>query len=188
MVYVFLAEGFEEIEATVPIDLLRRAGIRVVTIAVASRFGADSRLVEAAHGVRYECDAAESELYLGDSLEAVVLPGGMPGAANLAASGAVKAALEFADKKSALIAAICAAPTVLQQQGLLAGKRATVFPAEEYIAQLGGSYADEGLVYDAPILTAKAAGWAFEFALKIIEILKGEQAAKDVAAAVYYNR
>lgn len=180
MVYVFLADGFEEIEAITPIDLLRRAGIKVMTVGVGSSTPTGAR------GITVMADISD-EVFLPDkNTEAVVLPGGHPGTANLERSETVKRAIRLASEKDITVAAICAAPSILGFAGLLRGKKATVYPGEA--KSLGGSYSKEPLVYDEPFLTAKSAGYAIDFSLKLIEIIKGKQASDDVAAAIYYKR
>lgn len=124
MVYVFLADGFEEIEAVTPIDILRRAGLTVKTAAV----GANP--VTGAHGMRMYADMDASQARIDDA-QAVLLPGGMPGTTNLENSEAVRSFLRAAVEKGVYIGAICAAPSILGHMGLLEGKRATCFPGFE---------------------------------------------------------
>lgn len=180
MVYVFLADGFEETEAVVPIDLLIRAGIRVSTV------GVGSTTPTGAHGLTVMADISEDLFLPGDNVEAIVLPGGMPGTSNLARSETVKRAVRLASEEEITVAAICAAPTILADEGMLGGKKATVFPS--YEDRLGKSFKDSDVVYDAPYLTARAAGSAVDFALKLIEIIKGKKTAKEVASAIYYKK
>ena len=179
MVYVFLADGFEEAEAIVPIDLLKRAGIKVSTVGVGSTTPTGS------HGITVMADVSEELFLPQDDLEAIVLPGGMPGTANLAMSETVKRAVRLASSEEITVAAICAAPSILAEQGMLRGRRATVFP--DFKDKLGESYTDEPVVYDAPFLTSRAAGSAVDFALRLVEILRGADAASDVAARIYYT-
>ena len=114
MIFLFLANGFEEVEALAPLDILRRAGKEVTTVGI----------ITGAHGITVRADTTDAELKLHD-IEAVILPGGMPGASNLDASPVVDAALAAADKAGAYLCAICAAPMVLGRRGYLEGHRAT---------------------------------------------------------------
>ncbi len=179
MVYVFLADGFEEMEALAPVDLLKRAGIEVTTV------GVGRSTPTGAHGVTVMADISEELFLPGDGVEAIVLPGGMPGTRNLERSAAVKRAIRLASEEEITVAAICAAPSILAHENLLRGKRATAFPGHE--ADLGDSYVDEDVVYDAPFLTARAAGKSVDFALRLIEIIKGADTAKRVADSIFYR-
>ena len=180
MVYVLLAEGFEEIEAVTPIDLLRRAGIKVLTV------GVGSTTPTGAHGVTFMTDISE-EVFLPDNkTEAIVLPGGQPGTTNLELSDTVQRAIRLASEKDITVAAICAAPSILAKAGLLRGKKAAVF--SDYIKDLGESYLDEPVVFDEPFLTADAAGSTIDFSLKLIEVLKDKKARDSVAAAIRYKK
>lgn len=180
MVYVFLAEGFEEIEALTPVDLLRRAGIKVKTV------GIGSATPTGAHGITVMADISD-EIFLPDNkIKAVVLPGGTPGTANLERSDTVKRAIRLASDKDITVAAICAAPSILANEGLLHNKKAAVYPSQAKL--LGDSYSTDNMVYDAPYLTAKSAAYATEFSLKLIEIIKDKETAGQVAAAIYYER
>ncbi len=172
MVYVFLAEGFEEMEALAPIDLLRRVAVPVTVV------GVGGTLIRGAHGVAFAADTAGEDLDFAD-MEAVILPGGMPGTTNLDASPMVERCLTIAAEKQVLIAAICAAPSVLGHKGLLRGKRATCFPGfEEEL--LGAQYTGAFVEKDGSIITARGAGVALDFALTLVAELKGEAAAKEL--------
>lgn len=177
MVAVFLAEGFEIAEALVPVDYLRRAGIETVTVSVGER------TVKSSCGVCVVADRLAGELDPA-ALEAVVLPGGMPGASNLSRSPAVNAAIDSALQSGAVIGAICAAPAVvLARRGLLRGKRATCYPSfrEEL---LGCLPADTPVVWDKPFVTAVGPGYADAFGLCLIEQLRGAEAAGRVRAGL----
>jgi len=170
MVYVFLAEGFEEMEALTPIDLLRRVDVPVTVV------GVGSSIVKGAHGIGFTTDTCGEGLDFAD-VELVVLPGGMPGTTNLDASPMVETCLKKAAEKDAVIAAICAAPSVLGHKGLLQGKRATCFPGfEEEL--LGAVHTGAPVEKDGNIITARGAGVALEFALELVALLKGEAVAK----------
>lgn len=178
MVYVFLADGFEEMEAVIPIDLLRRAGITVKTVGVGSSTPTGS------HGMTIMADIAEDVFLPDKGTKAIVLPGGA-GVANLERSEMVKRAIRLASEKDITLAAICGAPAILAEAGLLRGKRATVFPSQA--KELGASYTSEPVVYDEPFLTAKSAAYAIDFSLKLIEIVKNKKTANEVAAAICYQ-
>ncbi len=179
MVYLFLADGFEEAEALIPIDLLRRAGIKVKTVGVGSATPTGS------HKVTVISEISEETFFPDDDVEAVVLPGGSTGVRNLENSETVKRAIRLASEKDITVAAICAAPSILAHAGLLNYKKATVYPS--YVKDLGDSYVDEPVVYDAPFLTARAAGNTVDFALKLIEILKGKKISDKIASDIYYR-
>lgn len=181
MIYVFLADGFEEIEALTPVDILRRAGLTVQTV------GIGKKVVTSSHKIPVTADITEAEMELNRDLQAVILPGGMPGTTNLDASDAVARALEFAKAHDLLICAICAAPSVLGHKGLLFGKEAICFPGFE--SELSGATLSKNFVCrDGNIITAKGMGVATEFALAIASALAGVEAAEKVRAAIQFPR
>ena len=122
MIYVFLANGFEECEALAPVDILRRGGLDVKTV------GVGGKTVSGSHGIPVVCDITEDEAVT-DGLEAIVLPGGMPGTLNLEKSNSVQRFIDFAVQNGLIIGAICAAPSILGHKGLLRGKKPPVFRA-----------------------------------------------------------
>lgn len=172
MIYVFLADGFEETEALATIDVLRRAELPVTTV------GIGKKNITGSHQITVIADMEEAEFKTED-LEAVVLPGGMPGTRNLEASGTVQKAIRYAAEHDKYLCAICAAPSVLGNLGLLDGKRATCFPGFEVHPRLV-QYTGEPAVADGRIITGKGAGCAVQFGLKIAEVLKSAKAAKEV--------
>ena len=177
MVYLFLAEGFEEMEALTPVDLMRRAGIEITTV------GIDGEYVKGAHGIVVKADVCDCDAVVGDDIEMVILPGGMPGTLNLAASAKVSEFIDAAKDNGAYIAAICAAPSVLGEKGLLKGKMAVCYPGfEEKL--LGATVFDAGVICDGNIITGQAAGSAIDFAAQLISALKGEEAAEKVLDAI----
>lgn len=188
MILVLLADGFEEIEALTPVDLLRRAGLNVVTAAVGKT--SVSPVVTGSHGIPVTADAALGDILRSpDPVEAVVLPGGMPGAKNLDGDEEVDVLLkEEAKDPDCVLAAICAAPMVLGRRGLLKGVRATCFPGFE--KELAGALTvpagcEEGrTVTDGRFVTGCGMGAATEFALALVKKLKGEDAAETLRAAV----
>ena len=204
MIYMFLAPGFEEVEALAPLDLLRRAGLQVTTVAVreadinkrieslfrtgvsATNLWDESPQVTGAHGITVMADITEStfsQKLLSDfAPEAVILPGGMPGTTNLDASPTVERALEMAAASGALLCAICAAPLVLGKRGYLAGKRATCYPGfEDYLA---GATVGGKVIRDGKIITAAGMGVAQEFGLEIISALVSPEKAGEIRTAI----
>ena len=176
MIYVFLADGFEEIEALTPVDLLRRAGKEVVTI------GVGGRSITGAHGITVNADICDSDISeIPAGLEMAVLPGGMPGAANLAESAAVDRVIEFAAANSRIIAAICAAPAVvLGRYAFTHGRRMTCYPGFE--DQLtGASVTGEAVEVDDNVITGRGPGLVFNFGLALVAYLQGLEKADEVA-------
>lgn len=181
MIYVFLADGFEETEAIAPIDMLRRAGAEVVTT------GIKSGTVRSSHGVTVRCDADESRVKTDESMEMIVLPGGMPGTLNLEASPTVRSAVEYCVNNGVPIGAICAAPSILGKMGVLKGKEATCFPGfEKYLE--GARLSDKKVVTDGNITTAAGAGVAVEFGLELVRVLMGGEKSAEVKAAIQCAR
>ena len=161
-IFVFLAEGFEEIEALTPVDVLRRAGLSVQTVSVM-----DEQVVAGAHGVPVLADKMFAEINPEDA-EMILLPGGLPGATNLDAhEGLSRMILDFAAAEKPL-AAICAAPLVLGNRGLLQGKKATCYPGFETYLQ-GAEYTAALVEKDGNVITGKGPGAAMEFAFAIVE-------------------
>ena len=175
MMYMFLANGFEEIEALMPLDLMRRAGLPVKTVGVG---GLD---ITGSHGITVKADMLDSD-FSDNSPECVILPGGMPGTKNLDASPVVHKALDSALENNSLICAICAAPMILGKRGILRGKKATCFPGfEEYLdgATIGGR-----AVRDGQVITGVGMGAALEFGIEIVAALRGREEADKLFAAV----
>lgn len=164
MIYVFLAEGFEEAEALVTVDVLRRAGYSVTTVGVTGEF------VTGAHGITVKADALEKDVTPDDGLEGIVLPGGMPGTTNLEKSERVGEFINYAAQNGRVIGAICAAPSILGKRGLLKSRLATCYPGfEEYLT--------DAIVDKSPVcisdnyITANGAGSVFEFALSLTDLV-----------------
>lgn len=178
--YLFLAPGFEEIEAVAPIDILRRAGMDVTTVAVT----ADGSLsVAGAHGVPYVAETHISELAGVTEAEWLILPGGMPGATNLYESETLCSLLTGADAR---IAAICASPAVvLGQLGLLRGKSATCYPGFEELCD--GAEMTGAPVVNAPgLITAKGPAFAMDFGLAIVTATLGEAKSDEIARGMLF--
>lgn len=179
MIYVFLANGFEEVEALSPIDLLRRAERQVQLV------GVGGKRITGSHGIRIECDLTAEEITLGNDLEMIVLPGGMPGTLNLEKSGIVQSAVDFCYERGILIGAICAAPSILGHKGLLEGREAIAYPGFE--TQLtGAKISTHSVAQDGFIITAQGAGAAVPFGLKLVEALCGKARAGQLAASICY--
>ena len=181
-VYVFLANGFEDVEALIPVDVLRRGGVEVVTVSVDD----DLQMVESAHGVVMLADAVLSDCDLTDA-DLLLLPGGMPGASNLYACEELRKALVYQQEAGKMIAAICASPAVvLGQMGLLQGLRATCYPGFEQL--LGGAeYTGELCTVDGLVITGEGPAAAFPFAYTLLAMLQDEATAKQVATGMRYT-
>ena len=181
MVYILFADGFEDIEAVALVDILRRAGIDLTTV------GVTGQRVTSSHGLTVEADAVLDEIDA-DTLDMLILPGG-PGVDNLRSNPKVLTLIRDAARKDKLIGAICAAPGLLAEQGLLAGRRAVCFPSCEQTLTRHGAHieSDRQVTHDRNIVTAKAAGSAIEFALKLVAMLRGWPVSESVRAAIHYE-
>lgn len=176
MVYLFLADGFEIIEALAPVDMLRRAKIDVQTV------GVTEKTVCSSCGVEVNADITMDEFEYHD-VDAVVLPGGMPGTINLENSAAVQSAIDKAVENQAFVCAICAAPSVLGHKGLLKGKEAIAFPGFEDALD-GAVLSDKYVVTDGKFITAKGAGVATQFGLEIVRALADDETAENVRKTI----
>ena len=180
MVYIHLAEGFEEVEALTVVDLLRRAGREALLVSVTG-----GKLVAGAHGIKVEADLLfEAADY--SQCEMIVLPGGMPGTENLAAHGGLCDKIKEFNEKGRLIAAICAAPMVLGGLGLLEGRKATIYPGMEKFLK-SASHGEGRVVTDGNIITSMAPGTAMEFGLALVERLCGVEAAEELREDLVFN-
>ncbi len=178
MVYLFLADGFEEVEALCPLDLLRRAGITVQTV------GVTGKSVRGAHGVVVQSDITAEQIVLDRDLEMVILPGGMPGASNLAQSREVKNAVSYAYENGRYVAAICAAPMILGEMGILEGRVAVCYPGfEKYLK--GAQISQKNVVVDETVITAKAMGAAYSFGLTLTQLLCSESTAEEIKRSIF---
>lgn len=172
MIYVFLAQGFEEIEALATVDILRRAGLTVKTV------GIGGTEITGSHGITVKADMTEQESAQQHPV-AVVLPGGLPGADNLNENQTVSAAITYAAEHGNVIGAICAAPYILGRKGLLNGKKAVCYPG--YEPQLiGVEIVPDAAVIDGNIVTGKGAGAVFDFALSLVSVLVSPQKAVEL--------
>ena len=176
MVYLFLAPGFEEIEALAVVDILRRAEVEVTTV------GVGGTLITGSHGITVAADVSDNHLHMTD-IEMVVLPGGLPGTTNLGKSSTVRSAVEAAAVKGAWLAAICAAPSIFGHWSLLKGRRATCYPG--YDRELSGAtYTGEPVTVDGQIVTGKGAGTAVAFALQLVECLVDAETADRIRRSI----
>ncbi len=179
-VCVFLADGFEEIEGLTVVDLLRRAGVHVTTVSITGE-----RMIHGAHGINVQADKLFGEVAYTEQ-DMVVLPGGMPGTLHLGEHEGVKQVLEQFCREKKYIAAICAAPSVLGKYGMLKGRKATSYPGFED-ALLGAEYVYDKVVADEYFITSRGMGTAIAFALKLIELLLGEEQAKKIGESIIYE-
>jgi len=178
--YVFLADGFEDIEALGTIDILRRAGIEVKTVSIT-----DSHTVESAHGMKVEADILFEKNNFSDG-DMLVLPGGMPGAANLNAHDGLRSVLLLHDDNKMRIAAICAAPMILGKLGILQGRRATCYPGfEEHLDE--ATYTSELVTTDGHITTGEGPAATFAFAYELVRLLTGDNTADRLADGMMYT-
>lgn len=177
-IFLFLAEGFEEIEAVAPVDIFRRASLEVVTVSIT-----DNVLVKGAHGISVLADAVfDTTDFSGDFL--LFLPGGLPGTTKLANHDGLKALIQQQADQKQKIAAICAAPSILGNMNLLKGKEAICYPGFE--SSLNEAHiSDSNIVMTESIFTAKAAGVAIQFALSIVENIKGKELADKIARSIF---
>lgn len=178
MIYMFLADGFEEVEALCPLDILRRAGLEVTTVGI----GKDT--IIGAHGITVQADIPDV-MYRDSAPDMIILPGGMPGSSNLDESKTVDAALRAASRKGAFLCAICAAPMVLGKRGYLNGKRAVCYPGFEQYLEGATVIGTETVVRDGNIITAKGMGVALEFGLEIVRALKDGETADQIKKSIF---
>lgn len=177
MVYMLLGTGFEETEAIVPLDLLRRANVSVTTV------GINGKTVYGGHNIGIEADILLSEMDL-TQLDMIILPGGLGGVASCRASKPAMDALDFAWKNGKYVAAICAGPTVLADLGITSGLQATCYPGCESGMGEAIIVPEAACVQDGRLITATSAGCATAFGLKLIETLCGAETAKRIAEQI----
>ena len=181
-VYVFLANGFEDVEALIPVDVLRRGGLDVTTVSAVD----DSQVVESAHGVQVVADAMAEDCDFSDA-DLLLLPGGMPGATNLYEHEGVCNAVQTQFEAGKKIAAICAAPAVvLAQLGVLDGRRATCSPGFEQLFT-GATYTGDLVTVDGNITTAEGPAAAFPFAYELLAQLADRQTSDQVAEGMRFK-
>ncbi len=177
MVYILLGTGFEETEAIAPLDLLRRAGVEVLTV------GINGKNVYGGHGIGVEADITLEEMDL-TNLEMIILPGGLGGVASISASEKAMAAIRFAYENDKFTAAICAGPTILAKLGITDGKKATCYPGCE--GQMGSAHmlSGQAAVRDGKVITGTSAGCAIPFGLTLLAALKGQESADSIGKQI----
>lgn len=173
MIYMFLAEGFEETEAIAPLDILRRAELEIATV------GIGRKTVTGSHGISVVADVMDCEVAPDENCEGIILPGGMPGTLNLEKSETVQKFIEYAIQNNLIIAAICAAPSILGHKGILNGKKAVCYDGFE--TQLfGAEIANTPVCRDGNIITAVGAGAALEFGFCLAAAFSTEAQSKRI--------
>ena len=177
MVYMLLGTGFEETEAIAPLDLLRRAGVDVLTV------GINGKTIYGGHGIGIEADITLGEIDL-TQMDMIILPGGLGGVASARASEEAMQALRFAWENDKFVAAICAGPTVLADLGITDGKNATCYPGCESGMGSANMIADAPCVRDGKLITGTSAGCAISFGLMLVAALKGQAAADAIAQQI----
>ena len=180
MVAILLGKGFEEAEAIVPADLLRRAGVEVALV------GVGGKQIPGAHGITVTADLTLKELDP-ERVELLMLPGGMGGVEVLSGDVRAQALIQHCYDEGRWLAAICAAPTILANLGMLDRRRAVCYPGLEDL--MGSAVVQKGcqVVVDGHIVTGEGPGSAFPFGLKLVEILRGAQSARQVAGELHYH-
>ena len=180
-VYIFLADGFEDIEGLTVVDLMRRADIDIKTVSIR-----DSNEITTSHGIRMQTDLVFKETDFADA-DMLVLPGGMPGTKYLGEYQPLRVLLTDFYNKGGKVAAICAAPTVLASLGFLEGRKATAYPSCMDGLE-GAERSLEKVVTDGNVTTSRGLGTAVDFALSLIGQLLGEKKADEIAESVVYTR
>lgn len=173
MIYIFLADGFEEVEALAPADVLRRSGVKIQLV------GIGGKTITGSHGISVVCDITDREFLPSSDVQGIFLPGGMPGTLNLEKSETVNKAIDYCLQNGLIISAICAAPSILGHKGILNGKNAVCFPGFEN-ELTGAVLSDKFICEDGNILTAKGMGSAVEFGVRIAARIAGPEKAKSV--------
>ena len=181
MIYVFLATGFEDIEALAPVDIMRRAGLSVETVSITGEY-----VVMSAHGVGVVADAFLEDIDFSDA-DMIVLPGGLPGATNLAACEPLRKGIMKLYEEGKPLAAICAAPQVFGHLGILAGRNATCYPGVEGHLT-GANYTGAIVEVDGQFITGRGPAAAFEFGYQIVEYILGDGAAEPLRQGMIYSQ
>ena len=176
-IYVFLAEGFEEVEALTPVDVLRRGGLDVKTVSMNKQ-----KTVKGAHNVPVECDVLFEDASFGNAAM-LILPGGLPGATNLNAHEGLRKLIQDMNASQKPLAAICAAPMVYGELGLLEGKKATCYPGFDKFLK-GAEYTASLVEQDGNFITGKGPGASMAFAFAILEHFCGKEKADELKAGM----
>ncbi len=175
MIYVFLADGFEEIEALTPVDFLRRCGCEVKTV------GVGSQLIRGSHDIVVVTDILADEIQLDEKLDMIVLPGGLQGTLKLEKSEVVQSAIDYCVENNRKVAAICASPSILGHKGLLKGRKATCITGCEEELDGAEAHGEMPVVIDGNFITGRGAGVSSEFALALCAIMTSQEKSDKLA-------
>ena len=177
MLYMFFAQGFEEVEAIAALDVIRRAGIEIKSV------GVGDKIITGSHSIPVVCDITTDEITSFDAVEGVILPGGMPGTLNLFDSAKVHEAVDYCNNNNLLVSAICAAPLILGRKNILNGKSAVCFPGfEEEL--IGAEISSDFVCTCDNVITAKGMGSAINFGLAIVAYFKGQTFADNLKSSL----
>lgn len=177
MFYMFFAEGFEEVEAIATLDVIRRAGIDIKSVAI------NEKIVTGSHGIPIVCDLVSNEITADENLEGIILPGGMPGSKNLDNDAVVNNFIDFCNTNNKYLCAICAAPFILGKRGILREREATCFPGFEDELE-GAIISDKYVCVDRNTITGRGMGSAVKFGLAIVSAVKGQAVADKLEATL----
>ena len=179
MVLLFLADGFEEIEALTQVDYLRRAGIEIVTVGLCGEYAQGTRKIIV------KADTTIEKTEYTDDVEMVILPGGLGGMNAIKSNKKACEIIKKADEDGKFVTAICASPTIFAHLDMVKGKRCVCYPGmEDELVAAGGIFVDEPVVTDGRMITARAAGASEQFSFELIRVLKGEEAAENVRKSI----
>ncbi len=179
MLYMFLADGFEETEAIACLDVIRRAEVEILTVSV------KEPMVTGAHGIAIKADLCIDQITT-EGLKGIILPGGMPGTLNLEKNETLQALISYCLDNNLLIAAICAAPSILGKQGYLQGEKAVCFPGFEDFLE-GAILSEEKCVVSGRFITAKAMGAAIDFGLAIVSQIVSPEEAEHIKRSIFHE-
>lgn len=179
MVLLFLADGFEEIEALTQVDYLRRAGVEIVTVGVCGEFATGTR------GIVVKADTTLDKIDYTKDVEMVILPGGLGGMNAMKSNEKVCSIVKMAEKDSKYVTAICASPTIFAHLDMVKGKKCVCYPGMEHeLIAAGGIYVDKAVVTDGKMITARAAGASEEFSFELISVLCGKEKSEEVRKSI----
>ncbi|MCR5789400.1 MAG: DJ-1/PfpI family protein [Lachnospiraceae bacterium] len=183
--FVFLAEGFEEIEALTVVDILRRAGLPCLTVDIAN---SPSRVVNGSHQIPVIADVTLDKI-TDEQISSLILPGGMPGTKNLLSCEALRDLILKNNSKGTRLAAICAAPTILAELGILKGVNAACYPtSEDKLAEAGAIVSGAEVITDGHITTSRGMGTAISFAVELVRLNLGEETAREIESKIVYRQ
>ena len=177
MLYMFFADGFEEVEAVATLDVIRRVGIEIKSV------GAGGKIIKGSHNIEIVCDTTDSEITPDSSLSGIILPGGMPGTTNLMNNETVNCFIDYCAENNLLLSAICAAPMILGKKGLLDGCKAICFPGFED-ELIGATISEDFVCTDGNVITAKGMGSAVNFGLAIVAYFLGAEKANALKSTL----